>query len=52
MPSQTNIISAITGCQYISVFDATGFFHQWLVRLIDRHKFTVVSHGNEEDGFQ
>ena len=26
------------------MFDAAGFFHQWLVRLIDRYKFTVVSY--------
>ena len=44
MPLQSDIIVAIIGCQYISVFDAAGFFHQWLVRVIDRHKFTVVSH--------
>ena len=49
MPLQSKIVSAIIGCQYISVFDATGFFHQWLlVRVIDRHKSTVVSHRNQK----
>ena len=44
MPLQSKIISAIIGCQYTSIFDIPDFFHQWLVRLTDRHKFTVVSH--------
>ena len=48
MPLQSEIIFTITGCQYISVFDATGFFYQWLVRVIDRHKFTVVSHRSQK----
>ena len=45
---QTNIISAMAGCYYISVFDATGFFYQWLVRLTDRHKFIVMSHRDQK----
>lgn len=48
MPLQSDITSAVAGCQYISVFDAAGFFHQWLVRLADRYKLTVVSHRGQE----
>ena len=48
MPLQTDITFAITGCQFISVFDATGFSHQWLVRVINRYKFTVVSHRGQK----
>ena len=48
MPLQSDIIFAITGYQYISMFDAAGFFHQWLVRVIDRHKFTVVSYRGQK----
>ena len=48
MPLQSDIIFIITGCQYISVFDVTGFFHQWLIRVIDRHEFIVVSHRNQK----
>lgn len=48
MPLQSDITSAVAGCQYISVFDAAVFFHQWLVRLADRHKLTVVSHRGQE----
>ena len=44
MPLQSNITTAIIGCRYISVFDAAGFFHQWSMRIINRYKFTVVSH--------
>ena len=48
MPLQTDITSAVSGCQYIIVFDAASFFHQWLVRQEDRHKLTVVSHRGQE----
>ena len=48
MPLQSDITASVAGCQYISVFDAAGFFHQWLVRLADRHKLTVVSHRGQE----
>ena len=33
---------------YINIFDCTSFFHQWLVKIIDRHKLIVVSHKNSE----
>ena len=49
IPLQSEIISANTGCQYISIFDAAVFFHQWLVRLSDRHKFTVVSYRGQNN---
>ena len=48
MPLQSDITSSVAGCRYISVFDAAGFFHQWLVRHRDRHKLTVVSHRGQE----
>ena len=48
MSFQTNIISFVTNCRYISVFDVADFFHQWLVKMIDRHKFIVVSHKEQE----
>ena len=48
MPLQSEIIVVIIGCQYISVFDTADFFHQWLVRVIDRYKFTVVSHRGQK----
>ena len=48
MPLQSDITFAITGCQYISVFDTTGFFHQWLIRVADREIFTVVSYRGQK----
>ena len=48
MPLQTDITSAVAGCQFISVFDASSFFHQCLVRVTDRHKLTVVSHRGQK----
>ena len=48
MPLQSDILSAVIGCPYISVMDCAGFFHQWLVRMMDRHKLTVVSHRGSE----
>ena len=48
LPLQSDIISQVAGCQYITVVDAAGFFHQWLVRIDDRNKLTVVSHRGQE----
>ena len=48
MPLQADITALVAGCPYISVFDAASFFYQWLVRLADRHKLTVVSHRGQE----
>ena len=45
---QTNISFSIADCQFISVFDVTGFSHQWLVRVIDRYKFTVLSYRGQK----
>ena len=44
LPLQTDIISAVRGCRYISIIDCASFFFQWLVAEEDRHKFTVVTH--------
>ena len=44
MSLQSNIIVVVTRCRYIFVFDVVDFFHQWLIKLIDRHKLTIISH--------
>jgi hypothetical protein len=44
IPLQSDIISDILACKYISIVDGTDFFYQWLVAEGDRSKFTVVSH--------
>ena len=48
IPLQTDIISAVRGCSYITVLDATSFFYQWRVHPDDQHKLTVVSHRGQE----
>lgn len=48
MPLQSDVTSSVSGCPYVSVMDAAGFFHQWLVKVADRHKLTVVSHRGSE----
>ena len=48
MSLQSDIISAVVDCKYISVFDVVGFFYQWLVRIADRHKLIVVSHRGQK----
>jgi hypothetical protein len=44
LPLQSDIISSILGCKYISVMDGTDFFYQWRVAKKDCEKFTIISH--------
>ena len=48
MSLQFDITTSIVDCQYISIFDATDFFHQWLMKFVDRHKLTIVSHREQK----
>ena len=48
MSLQSDIISSVSGCPYVNVMNAAGFFHQWLIKIADRHKLTVVSHKDSE----
>ncbi len=48
LPLQTEIISAVRGCPFITVVDCSAFFYQWRVHPSDRHKLTVVSHRGQE----
>ena len=48
LPLQSEITSAVAGFPYISVVDAVGWFHQFMVKRRDRHKLTVVSHRGQE----
>jgi hypothetical protein len=48
MPLQSEVINAIRGARYISVVDAKGFFHQFLVSEDDQEKFTMVSPRGQE----
>ena len=48
MPLQSDITAAVAGYPYISTVDATGYFHQFLMQIADRHKLTVVSHRGQK----
>ena len=48
MSLQSNIIFFVIDCLYISIFDAIEFFHQWLIRLTNRHKLIVVFHRSQK----
>lgn len=48
MPLQSDIISSIQGCKYISIMNCAAFFHQWRVAKEDRHKLTVITHRGSE----
>jgi hypothetical protein len=48
IPLQSDILSAVHGCSYITVIDCASFFYQWKVALEDRHKLTVVTHRGQE----
>ena len=48
LPLQSDLISSVKDCRYISVVDCASFFYQWRVHHRDRHKLTVVSHRGQE----
>ena len=48
MSLQTNVIILVVECLYIFVFDAVSFFYQWLIRIFDRHKLTIMSHRKQK----
>ena len=48
MSLQFDIIVAMIECRFISIFDVVDFFHQWLIKFVDRHKLTIVSHREQE----
>lgn len=43
LPLQRDIIGSLLGKKYITVVDATGFFHQFKVHPDHRDRFTIVS---------
>ena len=45
---QTDIISVVRNCSFISIVDASAFFYQWRVHSNDRHKLTVVTHRDQK----
>ena len=45
---QSDILSAIMRITYISIINCASFFHQWLVKMKNRHKLIVISHRDSE----
>jgi hypothetical protein len=48
LPLQTDVTSAVAGCYFISVVDASAFFHQFPVKREERCLLTFVSHRGAE----
>ncbi|RWA03570.1 hypothetical protein EKO27_g11536 [Xylaria grammica] len=43
LPLQANVINALKGKKFITIVDATGFFHQFSVHPDYRDRFTIIS---------
>ena len=48
MSLQFDIISSVADCDFISTVDAIAFFHQWMIKLTNRHKFIVITHREQK----
>jgi hypothetical protein len=48
MSAQTEIMIAVTECQYISIVNVLKYFYQWAVKFDDRHKLTMISHRDQK----
>ena len=48
MSLQSNIINFVNECSYVNVMNAIEFFHQWLIKIANRHKLIVVSYKDSE----
>ncbi|KAI1005182.1 hypothetical protein K3495_g3037 [Podosphaera aphanis] len=48
VPTQADILSALSGCHFISTIDCASFFYQWRVALVLQHRLTVASHRDQE----
>ena len=48
MSLQSDIISSVADCDFIFTVDAIAFFHQWMIKLTNRHKFIVITHRSQK----
>ena len=48
MQFQFDLIFVVIEYVYINIFDCINFFHQWLMKIANRHKLIVVTHKNSE----
>ena len=45
---QFDIFFVVMNAFYINVMNCVSFFHQWLIRVLNRHKLIVVNHRNSK----
>ena len=45
---QFDINVSMIECKFIFIVNATTFFHQWKIKLFDRHKLTIVTHRKQK----
>ena len=45
---QLNVITVVMNISYIFVMNCAEFFHQWFVKLKDKHKFMIINHQKSE----
>ena len=45
---QSDIINAIADYEYINTIDVVDWFYQFNVQRVNRHKFTIISHCDQE----
>jgi hypothetical protein len=45
---QSDVISAMKECEYLSVIDCVDFFYQWRIHSSNRHKLTVMFHRDQK----
>ena len=45
---QIDMIAIVINSLYISLMNVVNFFHQWFVRVTNRHKLIVISHKKSE----
>ena len=45
---QSDIISCLQKCKFISIMNCASFFHQWRIAEEDKHKLTMIIHKKAE----
>ena len=45
---QLNVTAAVMSASYISVMNCASFFHQWFVKLKNKHKLMMINHRENE----
>ena len=48
MSFQSNVIVVIMNASYIFIMNCANFFHQWFIKLKNKHKFTMINYWKSE----